>query len=438
MERLKNFLEKFVEKADSSELFYMNNFIDALSFEANELKKITNCQNEGMGLRVNKNKKIGFSISTGIKDNIMKEALENAEPGNISEFDFAKDRVNFSPEIYMDRHIENIELQSLIEEGEKIIREIREFDKKIKVNINFEKKLQKVYLLTSCGFSGNYKKNYYSISVTAKLAGNNDIFIVTDGFSDGKSIGREEKIAKKILSHIEQGVNTVKIDSGKYPVLFTTEALGCLFSNFIPAIKGDMVFKKISPLYSKEGEVIFDNRITICDDPTLPGVKNHIPFDDEGTEAQSTFIVEKGVLKNFLLDLEYGNKLNRPSTGNGLRKAFLKERNYEHYPSIYQTTITVEPGNILYEDLLENIDCGLLVKDTISPFNINGDLSITVVQGYKIEKGKVKGRVKDTVISVNLFNLLEKKLLEITSDAEFTSSSEYRLPGMLFKDVDVN
>jgi PmbA protein len=437
MEELKKISEKISKKADRSELFYMNTFRDTLAFEANELKKITNTQNEGLALRIKKNKKIGFAISTRLEDDIIKEALGNAELGDPSELDFTKDKVNFSPEDYRDESIENIEIHSLIEKGEKIIREIREFDKGIKVNINFEKELQRVHLWTSCGFDGNYSKSYYSMFVTAKLAGKNDIFLVVKGFSDRKGMETEEKITKEILSDIEQGINIVKIDRGKYPVLFTHEALEGLFSNFITTIKGDMVFNKISPLHSKLGEAIFDNRITIVDDQTLPGVSNHLPFDDEGTGAQKTFLVEKGILKNLLLDLEYGKKLNMPSTGNGLRKTRLKERSYENFPAICQSTITAEPGNIPGADLLENIEDGLLIKDIMVPFNMNGDLSINVAQGYKIEKGKIKGRVKDTIISVNLFDLLKDRLVEISSDREISSSSEYKLPWMLFKDLNV-
>ncbi len=67
----------------------------------------------------------------------------------------------------------------------------------------------------------------------------------------------------------------------------------------------------------------------------------------------------------------------------------------------------------------------------------NGDFSGTLTLGYKIEKGKIAGRVKNAVISGNIYKLLKNQILAISSDRIFSDTSEYKLPYMLFKDVDV-
>jgi PmbA protein len=39
---------------------------------------------------------------------------------------------------------------------------------------------------------------------------------------------------------------------------------------------------------------------------------------------------------------------------------------------------------------------------------LNGDFSGNVLLGYKVEKGEVVGRVKDTMVSGNVFTILKK------------------------------
>jgi len=178
----------------------------------------------------------------------------------------------------------------------------------------------------------------------------------------------------------------------------------------------------------------------IYDDPTLPGVDNYLPFDDEGVIARKTTLIENGILRNFLLDLKYGRELNMKSTGNSLRTMIFKDRSYDQYPSIYPTTVVIEPGEIKGSELLENIDRGILVNFAPNLFmgnTQNGDFSGTLLLGYKIEKGKIKGRVKNTVITGNIFDLMKDQLLEMSSDRKFSWSSEYKVPYMLFKDVNV-
>jgi len=309
----------------------------------------------------------------------------------------------------------------------------------INAGATFVKVSDYISLRNTSGFSGDYEKNYLSISIHSQLVRKNDIFTDFNMVSGKNGMKKDEELIKDTLFYIEKGMDVVKIESGKYPVLFTSEGLEFLLKVMISALDGQRIFQKISPLHSKLGETVVDNRITIHDDPTLPGGDNYIPFDDEGVIARKKVLIQEGVLKNFLLDLNYGSKLNMPPGGNGIRTNIIS-RNYENYPFIWPTTVTVDPGNVSSSDILENTDCGILVRfapTLSSASSLNGDFSGLLHIGYKIEKGKITGRLKNTVLTGNIFKVLKENLLEISSDTKFSWSSEYKLPWMLFKDIDV-
>ena len=90
-------------------------------------------------------------------------------------------------------------------------------------------------------------------------------------------------------------------------------------------------------------------------------------------------------------------------------------------PSPHAFVIT--PGNISFEDMVKNIDEGIIVEQLLGAGQGNmlgGDFSGNVLLGYKIEKGEIVGRVKDTMISGNVYQLL-KNITAIGSDAKWVS-----------------
>ncbi len=177
--------------------------------------------------------------------------------------------------------------------------------------------------------------------------------------------------------------------------------------------------------------------INIYDDGTHSGRRGHIPFDDEGVRSQKTMLVENGILKNFLLDLWTAAKLNMAPTGNGLRTFAEEIRNYDHSPHPALTTVIMEPGHVASETMLTNIKSGLFIKDTTNLHGgrISGDLSGLILVGYKIENGKITGRIKNANFTGNLYNLLSNNLLEISSDTMYSGS--YKIPWLLFRDIDI-
>lgn len=443
MEKLKKLLYLSSQKSESAELFYMKQFIDNIIFDANELQSIQGTETEGIGLRVKKNGRIGFSTSTKFCEDIIGNAIECAEFGNISNITFADRNINFSRDEYLDETLDELHKDYLINKGENIIKQIRKFDKRINVNVSFSKTLEDVHLLTSSGFDGNYKKNRFCMGINMSLTRENDIFLIDPGWLDMDKMEKESELIEEFISDISHGMNIVRIDSGRYPVLLSPHALSSFVWIFLEGVRGHNIFRKTSPLHSRLGEQIFDERISIYDDGAIPGGFNSRPFDDEGTESQKTILVENGILRNFLLDRSHAGKLNRLPTGNAFRNtvrlAAALKRGHYGYPMIAFSNIILKPGGTPGSQLLEDIKRGLFIKD-ISGITMgdiqSGDFTGTMSVGYKVEDGKIIGRLKNTAITGNIYTLFKEHLLGITSE-HMDYFGVFNLPSMLFRDVEV-
>jgi predicted Zn-dependent protease len=89
------------------------------------------------------------------------------------------------------------------------------------------------------------------------------------------------------------------------------------------ALEADLVLRGGSALGGLRGERVAPPFVSVVDDPSHPGLEGSYAFDDEGTRARATVLIEAGVLKSFLADRISGGRLGSGSTGNGRRESFL-------------------------------------------------------------------------------------------------------------------
>ena len=66
---------------------------------------------------------------------------------------------------------------------------------------------------------------------------------------------------------------------------------------------------------------------------------------------------------------------------------------------------------------------------------LGGDFSGNVLLGFKVENGEIVGRVKDTMVSGNVYKLL-KTIVDIGNDSKWVGGS-LRTPSFCFNDVSV-
>jgi PmbA protein len=167
-----------------------------------------------------------------------------------------------------------------------------------------------------------------------------------------------------------------------------------------------MVFEGISPLKDKLGKAVFDKRLCCWDDATLPYKVASGPCDDEGVPSQRLPLISNGVVSNFLYDLRTAALANTRSTGSGRRAGNALPR-----PGI--SSLLIDEGDVPFEDMVGSMKEGLVVEQVIGADQGNllaGDFGGNVLLGYKVENGEMVGRVKDTMIAGNIYQVLGELL----------------------------
>jgi PmbA protein len=192
-----------------------------------------------------------------------------------------------------------------------------------------------------------------------------------------------------------------------------------------------MVVEGASPLVGRLGELIFDKRISIWDDATLNYRPASRPCDDEGMPSQRTALIEGGVVVNFLYDLQTAAIAGATSTGNGSRS-----RGGMPTPSV--SALVIEDGETSFLEMVRDIKEGLVVEMLIGAGQGNvlgGEFSGNVLLGYKVESGEIVGRVKDTMVSGNIYNAL-KGLAAVGSESQWVNGA-LRLPPLYLSSLAV-
>jgi PmbA protein len=221
-----------------------------------------------------------------------------------------------------------------------------------------------------------------------------------------------DAIVDSIATRVELALTVVPAPSGALPVVFSPLGLSAILLPLEEALSGKTLIQGISPLQGKVGEAVFAEGLSITDDPTLPGRAASYPFDDEGVPAARLPLIERGRPRNFVHDLETAARLGgtQRSTGHGHRGVFGKPRlSYSNF--IIGGTPLGRARWSLSGGLTDGIKDGLLVDDLIGVGQgnvIGGGFSHPVALAYRIQNGRITGRVKDAAVAGNVYDLLKK------------------------------
>ncbi len=188
------------------------------------------------------------------------------------------------------------------------------------------------------------------------------------------------------------------LKAGKMSVVLSSSAGGTMIHEAVGhGLEADLVYESMSVYKDRVGQQVASPKISVVDDATRPGMRGSYLFDDEGTPAQNTLLIENGVLKGYMFDKTYAKISGMESTGNARRASF------KHVPVVRMSNTYILPGNDDPEEIVASVDDGLLVKQMgggqVNP--VTGDFVFEVSEGYKIENGKVGHLVRGATLVGN-------------------------------------
>lgn len=399
-------LELARQQAEAAEVYAISWEETPVLFEANRLKSIQSRQTRGMALRVIKNGRIGFASADGEADaqRLVDAALAVAPFGTHARFQFPS-ATEAAPVPVYDQQTESFPTEQMVELGQGVIDRLRRHTPDLLCEGSVRRAVQTVTILNSRGGSFSYRRTVFSAFLEGTLIRGTDMLLVGDGAASCQPLVDVSPIVESIQRQLEWARETVPAPSGQLPVIFTP--LGVASALMLPltlAFSGRAVYQGASPLTGHLGEKVYDSQISIYDDATVPLRPASRAYDDEGVPTRRIALVEGGTVQNFLYDLQTAGLAGSQSTGSA-------SRSLHSQPSISTSNVSVTPGQSSFEDILWNIEDGLVVDQLMgaSQGNIQGgEFSGNVLLGYRVVQGHVVGRVKDTMVAGNIHQALNE------------------------------
>jgi len=199
-------------------------------------------------------------------------------------------------------------------------------------------------------------------------------------------------LAKKVAERAVLRLSAPPAPLGEMPIIIAAEAGGTLIHEALGhPLEADAVQKGVSPMYlGTIGKVVGNEKVSVLEDPTMPGQRGFYAFDDEGTPAQRVVLIDHGVHKTYLYDRQTARKAGVASNGHGRRESF------RHRPIPRMANTFVAPGPDDPEMILRSVDNGLLVTKMgggqVEP--ATGDFVFEVEEGFLIKNGRIGSLIR--------------------------------------------
>lgn len=414
---MEEILARARKQAEEAEVFMVSSEETPVEFEANRLKHIQSKQSSIISLRVVKNGRIGFGTTTSLADvdGLVESALATAEFGSPVRFTFPS-FTEFPPVDVFDPACDQVTLEQMTELGQQMIDAVTAHTPGIVCEAGITKSTTRISLINSQGGQASYRQSGFSLGLEGQLTQGTDMLFVFEGQSSCRPILTADTVTSPVIRQLEMAREHAAIITGTMPVIFTPMGIATTLAGpIMSAFNGKNVLEGASPIGEKVGERIFDARLSLSDDPTIPFRPGSGPCDDEGIPTRPKKLIDQGKVCGFLYDLQTAGLAGTESTGNGSRHG-------GGIPSPSPGLLVVQPGGVSFEDMVADIKEGLVVERVMGATQGNvlgGDFSGNVLLGFKIENGRIVGRVKDTMVSGNVFDILGN-LAAIGSDARWT------------------
>lgn len=418
------------QRVDAAEVYYLSSQDTSIEFENNRLKSLQTKALQGVALRVIHKGRLGFASSTDLSrlEDLVDAAVQTSEIGDTAEFEFAATEVKSQqndPNGYTPPTT-----QELVEVGDRLIQQVHAYNPEILVDVGFHVRSGNAKIATSKGVYAERTSQVVSASLSGNLVRGED-FLQAYSFDVARGgVPDYDRILQELLQKYQWAEQSATITSGSFPVLFTPRAaastIGRLFDTIL---SGQVVVQKASPLADKVGEKLFDDRFTLFEDPTLG--PSACTFDDEGTPTGAKKLIEQGTVTGFYWDRRWAARAGCESTGNGFRGGLSR-------PGPDLVNLCIEPGKTSIAALIASMDEGIIVDQVLGAGQSNqlaGEFSVNLDLGYKVEKGQIVGRVKNTMVAGSIFEAF-KHLADLGDRPEWVGGGAY-LPPILFEQLGV-
>lgn len=418
MDQIKNTFEEILKIAHEHqaevELLIQGGENLSLKYQNKKMEQFSSSQSQMAGFRVVKSGHQGYAYSENLESENLKrcfkDALENCEmlfksEGPKEEIPMAiPDKSEFQIQYFNQNDQASIEDKKMIA---KMLEEKALSLSPLVISVPYSSLSETAAwgrILNSKGVDQSFEKKYY-VAYTGPLLQKNDkkksVFygVVKPKLGDISV----DKVCQKAIEKALPILDAQQLQTGNYPVMFANDVVGSFITMLVDSLSAKEVFEEMSFLKGKLNQKIFSEKVNLQDDPFNDHLYGARPFDSEGSVSKKVNIIENGVLKHYLTNLEYAKKMNLPHTASASRSP-------RGEMGIQPASLVMEKGTRSRSEILADYPKAILITSLQgglhAGFNdTTGDFSLPV-EGLVYENGQLIGAFDQTVVSGNILTLL--------------------------------
>jgi TldD protein len=191
--------------------------------------------------------------------------------------------------------------------------------------------------------------------------------------------------------------------AGKFMCVLDNKMTGILAHEaFGHACEADAILASSSVLEGKVGKKVAHESISMYDDPTIKNTFGYFSIDWEGVRAKKHVLIERGVLKGFMHNLETSSRMGESSNGSA------RSQGYSSPPIIRMSNTYIGPGDMKKDELIGEVKHGLLIQGSqygyVEP--AKGQFMFKCDEAYEITKGEIGQRYRDASLSGMILEVL--------------------------------
>lgn len=390
---------------DYGEVFLQSTRSESFGLEDGIVKDGAFSVDAGIGVRALAGEKTGFAYSEDIRLDGLQQAAKAAR--SIAKKGASRSAPAFNATAYPALY-EGVDPISSLSDAEKVVllRQVdgvaRAEDSRVKeVNVRISASHESMLVMASDGTLAADIRPLVRLDVSVIVqqgerrergsaggGGRRSLF----SFGEGDWAG---DLAKEAVRMALINLEAIDAPAGPMPVVLGPGWPGVLLHEAVGhGLEGDFNRKGSSAFSGRVGEQVASTLCTIVDDGTMQGRRGSLSVDDEGTQTQSTVLIENGILKGYMQDKLNARLMNVAPTGNGRRQSFA------HVPMPRMTNTYMLPGQDLPEDILRSVKKGVYAVNFGggSVDITSGRFVFSATEAYLIEDGKVTAPIRGATL----------------------------------------
>jgi PmbA protein len=411
-------LDQVAGRVDSAEVYEARTVQLPVVHRGGALESARLIETAGRALRVLVDGRLGFAATTDLSDEstLVRDALEAARSGDPVSLRFPGRQAVTAVPVF-DPAVERLDVKELITLAERFAAGVNRGFSQIDVQVEARRSIEEITLLNTTGLAVQERRTAIRLSCMAAQVGEGDVLIVFNGTGARRLEDlRQAEVADYVRTRLSWAQRPAQVKTGAMPVAFSPQGSMVLVLPLALGLHGRHVHLGASPLHGKLGAQAFDAQLTLVDDGRLPDALGSASSDDEGVPTSRKALIERGRLQGFIYDLRSAAEAGAAPTGNGFKTDLMGGGGFRQAPGASYSNVLIAPGKQSLEEILRGLDEALLVDGVIGIGQGNamgGEFSNNVALGFLVRKGEVVGRVKNTMIAGNVYELLRDRLIAL-------------------------